>query len=414
MKYFEVDLVVNNKKVKEFLKAENKLEAVEIVQNKTGGTILKVSQKEIPLDVKLEELKDKLGENLFKKRINIEEFAVFLRQLGVMTNAGISLRDSFREGVASTNDKMIKKIASTAMEDIETGLGLTESFKKFKYELGVISIAIIGTGEMTGTLAESFQKLADILENIKQNRDNMKKALRMPIISLVVLMFAFVFLVMVVVPKFKGIFAKLGSDLPLPTQLLLTIQSVLSQYGIFILLSIVLAFFIHKKVYHSNQNYKLKSDKLLLRIYLIGTIIKLSQLQRFTMVLAELLKSGITLTAAIDNAVETLENEYLRHKLLFVNDSIQKGSSLAEALEDTELFERMIIQMIKSGESSGQIDIMLDKVATYYKSKFQMFIDNISAYIEPILMAFVAGMVLLLALGIFLPMWDLASAAKGR
>jgi general secretion pathway protein F/MSHA biogenesis protein MshG len=414
MKYFEVDLVINGKKTQEFVKAENKLEAVEVVQNRTGGTILKVIEKEIPLSVKLEELKDKLRENFFKKRINIEEFAVFLRQLGVMTNAGISLREAFREGVASTNDKMIKKIASTAMEDIETGLGLTESFKKFKYEVGVVSIAIISTGEMTGTLAESFQKLADILENIKQNRDNMKKALRMPIISLIVLMFAFVFLVMVVVPKFKGIFAKLGSDLPLPTQVLLTTQSVLSHYGIFMLLFAVFIFFLHKRLHSSNQNYRLKSDKILLKIYLVGTIIKLSQLQRFTMVLAELLKSGITLTAAIDNAVETLENEYLRHKLLFVNDSIQKGSSLAEALEDTGLFERMIIQMIKSGESSGQIDIMLDKVATYYKSKFQMFIDNISAYIEPILMAFVAGMVLLLALGIFLPMWDLASAAKGR
>jgi len=414
MKYFEVNIILNGKKNVKYVKADTKLEAAHTIQTATGGTLLKIREVAIPLSVRLEELKEKISERLGRKKVNIQEFAVFLRQLGVMTNAGISLIDSLHEGISSTNDKQIKAIAMKATEDIEAGLNMTDSLKEYEYEVGSVTIAMIKMGEMTGHLSESFQKLADILENIKQNRDNMKKALRMPIISMVTLIGAFVFLIMVVVPKFKGIFSKFGADLPLPTQLLLSIESLFSNYGLFVLIGITGLFMFHKQLYAKNEQYHFKVDKTMLRIYLTGMILKMSMLERFIMIMAELLRTGIPLTTALETAASTVDNLYLKEKFISVGNAIQRGSSLAEGFEDTELFEHMVVQMVKSGESSGQIDVMLQKVAEYYKARFQAIINNISTYIEPMLMVIVAGMVLLLALGIFLPMWDLAGAAKGR
>lgn len=414
MKYFEVYLVLNGKKNVQYLKALSKIEAVEAIQNSTGGTLLKIREVPVPVGIRLEDLKDKLLEKVGRKKVNIQEFAVFLRQLGVMTNAGISLRDALLEGISSTHDKQIKKIAVKAMEDIEAGLNLTDSLKHYEYEVGGITIAMIRMGEMTGSLAESFNKLATILESIKQNRDNIKKALRMPLISLAALIGAFIFLVLVVVPKFKGIFAKFGADLPLPTRLLLNIEQILSGYGVFILIFLAGAYLTHRRFYFQKESYRYKVDRFLLRIYPVGIIIRLSMLQRFVMVMAELLKAGIPLTESLQTAAETVENRFLKETLFGVNATIRRGSSLAEALDETELFERMVIQMVKSGEASGQIDVMLGRIAEYYKTRFQSLVDNIGAIIEPMLMIVVAGMVLLLALGIFLPMWDLAGAAQGR
>ena len=130
------------------------------------------------------------------------------------------------------------------------------------------------------------------------------------------------------------------------------------------------------------------------------------------MIFTELIRAGIPVVEALDTAVITTENEYLKEKLSLVKVSVERGVNLTESFRETGLFEGMLIQMIKAGEQGGALDQMLDKVAEYYKIKFQDLIENISSYIEPIMLGFIAGMVLLLALGIFLPMWDMAQTVK--
>ena len=133
----------------------------------------------------------------------------------------------------------------------------------------------------------------------------------------------------------------------------------------------------------------------------------------FTLVLGTLIKSGIPVSEALNTALGVIDNSYLKKQLETINVNIGRGVGLSEAVEQTGLFDNMSIQMIRAGESSGQLDQMLDKVSNYYNMKFQNIIDNLSAYIEPIMIALIAGLVLLLALGIFMPMWDLGKAAKG-
>jgi len=155
-------------------------------------------------------------------------------------------------------------------------------------------------------------------------------------------------------------------------------------------------------------------DKIMLspRFYLINKIIFLSTMHRYTLVFGELVKAGTPVSEALNTSVEMVDNLYIKEQLLTVNANIGRGMSLAESFEQTGLFENMLLQMIKAGEAGGQLDKMLDKVTGYYAMSFQEIIDNLSTYIEPILMFFISGLVLLMALGIFMPMWGMGEAAK--
>ncbi|MBP6325253.1 MAG: type II secretion system F family protein, partial [Sulfurospirillum sp.] len=150
----------------------------------------------------------------------------------------------------------------------------------------------------------------------------------------------------------------------------------------------------------------------ILKVYLIGDIIFYATLSRFTLVFTELIRAGIPIADALDTSLLTLDNTHLKKRLSAIKISVQRGVSLTEAFRDTGLLEGMLLQMIQAGEQSGTLDKMLEKVTQYLKSRFNQIIDNIASYIEPILLGFIAGMVLLMALGIFMPMWDMAKAVK--
>jgi len=149
------------------------------------------------------------------------------------------------------------------------------------------------------------------------------------------------------------------------------------------------------------------------KFYLIGKLVYLSNVYKYTLVFGSLIKAGIPVSDALNTAIGVVDNLYIKKELESINTNIGRGVSLSESFEQTNLFENMTIQMVKAGENSGQLDQMLAKVTQYYNMKFQNLIDNLSAYIEPIMIAMIAGLVLLLALGIFMPMWDLGRAARG-
>lgn len=161
------------------------------------------------------------------------------------------------------------------------------------------------------------------------------------------------------------------------------------------------------------EHIRFKWHKLLLRTYLVKNLIMFSTLSRFTLVFSELVRAGIPIADALDTAISMIDNLPLKQKLLSVRVTVEKGGALNKGLEETALFENMIIQMIRAGEDSGTLDTMVKKVAEYYKMRFDAIIDGLSEAIEPIMLFIIACMVILLALGIFLPMWDMGNAVQG-
>jgi general secretion pathway protein F len=200
----------------------------------------------------------------------------------------------------------------------------------------------------------------------------------------------------------------------MPTQVLLFLEHILNNYGLYILGGLILLVYSLLYYYKSDKNFKYKVDKILVhpKFYLIHKVIFFSSMHQYTLVFGELVKSGIPVSEALDTAVGMVTNSYIKEKLLTVNANISRGISLSDAFEQTELFENMPLQMIRAGEQGGQLDAMLGKVTDYYDARFQDLIDNLAAYIEPIMLFFIAGLVLLMALGIFMPMWDLGKAVK--
>ena len=415
MKFFEVEYMANGRRQKMTLKANNRSEAQAIAKNKNAGVIVKVGEtKSVPLEEQFADLMSKASTFLGSSKIKINNLIAAFRQLSVMTNAGISIHDSIKEVSKSTEDKRLKAIFITLNDDLNQGQSLTDAITKFKSELGDVVVAMVKLGESTGNMSESLHKLAEILQEVWENQRKFKKALRYPIIVMSAMAIAFVILMLFVVPQFREIFEQLGAKLPLPTIILLSIESALSNYGLYILGGFVATIYVMKYFYKNNPDFKYKFDKFLLKVYLINKIIFYSTMSRFNLIFTELVRAGIPIADALETATLTVENQDIHDKLATIKIAVSRGVSLTEAFRDTQLYESMLIQMLSAGEKGGAIDAMLEKITDYYKAKFSDLVDNISSYVEPIMLLFMACMVILLALGIFMPMWDLGNAVQGR
>jgi len=414
MKYYNVSVLAKGKKNVLLLKSSNKKEAIEKAKLKTGGIVVRVEETAPPLEETLNELKNELFSKFRKSRVNRRELIAAVRQLAVMTNAGIPLHDALVEIANSTTNDHLKNILSDLAESINAGISFSQSLKKYERELGSLTITMIRLGEQTGDMAHALFTLANILEQIDENVRKFKKAIRYPLITLGAMAVAFVILISFVVPKFKSIFAKFHAELPLPTKILLWLEHAFNTYGPYILLGLFILGFIVSYLYKKNAEFKYSADRLMLNVYLLKKIIYYSQLNRFMLVFSELVKAGIPIVEALDNSVSMIDNSYIKEKLQIVKQMVEKGSSIEEAFKETGLFENMILQMIAAGEASGQLDAMLEKITEYYGMKFDYILDNLSSYIEPIMLAIIGALVLLLALGIFLPMWDMARVVQGH
>ncbi len=414
MKFYQLDILLKGKKETIVLKAENREEALHLAKLKRGGVIVKIQETTPPLEERLKELQERAVSYFKAKKVKPDSLIAAIRQLAVMTNAGIPIYDALQEIANSSMDKTLSEILKQVAEDINSGMSLSESVENYRFQLGSLSITMIKLGEQTGNMPEALFTLANILEEIRENVMKFKKAIRYPLITLGAMAIAFVILIMFVVPKFKSLFERYQADLPIPTKILLWLEHAFSTYGLQILGVFAVIVFIVMYLYRTNEDFKYQMDKLMLKIYLIKDIVYYATLSRFTLVFTELVGAGIPVAEALDSAVAMVDNSYIKEKLDMVKVYVERGVSLTDAFKETGLFENMIIQMISAGEASGQLDGMMRKVSDYYRMKFNYILDNMSSYIEPILLTVIAGLVLLLALGIFMPMWDMAKAVKGR
>ncbi|MCI6660983.1 type II secretion system F family protein [Campylobacter sp.] len=406
MKTYKVTQKKLGRVLSDTISAQNIAQAKQIAVNKRGGIVIEVRESKDIFDPNV------IKTLLFTPKIKMLSYISTLRQLAVMTDAGISIHDSINEVVNNTKDKRVAQIFGRVRDDLDAGMNISESIVQFERDVGNVSIALISLGEQTGRLAESLNHLVEILQDVYDNRQKFKKAIRYPVVVVCAIILAFILLMVLVVPKFRDVFASFNAELPLPTRILLNIEWAFSNYGFAIGAGVLVAILITILVYHRNQGFKYSFDKYILKLYLIGNIIFFSTMSRFNLVFGELVRSGVPVIDALNTSLLNVENSFLRERLESVKISVSRGNSLSSSVAATELYENMLVQMIAAGERSGSIDARLGRITAYYKDRVNNILDNISAYIEPILLVFIAGMVILMALGIFMPMRDLAKAVK--
>ncbi len=414
MNYYKVTMTKRGKRITEVVKAKSKISAMRTAKQEfTGFNVLKAEETAPNMGDKIGDLLSGVQKS-FEPKVDIGNKISSIRQIAVMTDAGISIHDSIDEVAKNTENPKLRTIFTTMSNDINAGKGIGDSIEPYKEDFGHVAIAMTNLGEKTGNIAGAYHKLANILESIRDNTKKFKKAIRTPLITFAAMGVAFTILIMVVVPKFKEMFEKFDSALPVPTQILLFLENILNNYGLYVFGALIAIVYSGMHSYKTSREFKYKVDKILVhpKFYLIHKIVFFATMHKYTLVFGELVKSGIPVSEALDTAVGMVDNSYIKQKLLTVNANIARGISLSDAFEQTGLFENMLLQMIRAGENSGQLDMMLGKVEGYYDSRFQDLIDNLAAYIEPIMLFFIAGLVLLMALGIFMPMWDLGKAVK--
>jgi len=412
MKYYKVSMFYKGKQQDFVIRSLNKAEAIIDAKKSFPGLLVKIEETSMPFEEKVKIFKDIVSSKLLKKRLHYPIYIGSIRQLAVLIKAGISLKDALEDIGENTKDPLVKELFLKAAEAIDSGKTLSDVFAEYEQYVGGISLAMIRLGEQTGDLVMALNYLADIYDNMYQNRRKMIKALRYPVITLIFIAVAFVILILMVVPKFKAIFDQFHATLPLPTRILLGTEHVLSNYGLYVLVLLFVVIFLLIFFYKTSINFKYQMDKLFLKIYLIKQIIEYATLHRFLLTLSSLLGSGIPLLDALKISEGIIENEVIKRKIKVIITGINQGRTLAEMFKETDIVNYIALRMISAGEESGELDIMLKNAAKYYGDKFEDVIENMQASIEPIMLTVIGSLVLLIALGIFLPMWDLANAAK--
>lgn len=413
MKYFVATILTKGKRLEVPLYAKDRKEANDYAKLKYSGIIIKVVEENEPLEERFKKFRANFTRNIKKRKIKPDALIAAIRQLAVMTNAGISIHDSLSEITSSSDNQALKYVFKKLTDDINSGHSLSSSMENFHFELGNLTIAMVQLGEKTGDLDKALYALADMLEEIRANFTKFKKAMAYPRNVMIAMVIAFTILISYVVPKFKDIFEQLNVELPLPTQILLKLEYLFNNYGLYAIVGLILFFMSFKYLISNYKDIKLAWHKLLLKTYLIKNIIKFSTLSRFTLVFSELVRAGIPIAEALETAISMIDNLPLKIKLSSVRFTVEKGGTLNNGLKETGLFENMIIQMVRAAEDSGTLDAMMQKVAEFYKMKFDAIIDGLSDAIEPIMLIIIAAMVILLALGIFLPIWGMGSAVGG-
>jgi general secretion pathway protein F len=400
--WFKITYISKGKIKHRVVKASSPREAVEILKRREKRIIIR----------KVEEIEKKsLIDDLLKKldfsKIDLEEYISVIDQLYVMLDAGLGIDIVLENIKDNIKNKKLREIFNSIFNDIRAGFSLSESVKKFEKDLGILSVAIIILGEETGDLATAMKDLSEILTEILDNRKRLKKAIRYPVFIIFAMIIAFVIVILEVIPPFRKIFESMHMQLPLPTRFLLWVEHAFRAYGLYILTGALIIFAILTFLYTKNEKARFKIDKFMLKIYIVGSAIKLAMIGRFLFVVQRLIEAGIPIISAVEIGLKIVDNKYLYQKLSHIKTSIQLGNSIKNGFEETGLFEKMIIQMISSGEESGNLVLMLKKASNYYLERYRYIVDNIAVLIEPILIAAIAGFVFTLALGIFLPMWNL-------
>lgn len=346
----------------------------------------------------------------FVEKVTDTDIIQFSRQMYSLTKAGVPMLSALHGLSQSTKNVTLAETIRNVTTSLEAGRDLATSFSEHPEIFSLFYVSMIRIGETTGKLDEIFIQLARYMERDKRTRDQIKSALRYPSFVLIAIGIAVAIINLFVIPTFASVFAKFGSELPWATLVLLNTSNFTVAHWQELLGVLVVVFF-GIKHYVKTDEGRYRWDKHKLKLPLAGDIIYRGTLARFSRLFAMSTGAGVPLITALTVVAKALDNSYVEERILGMQTGIERGESITRTAAATGLFDSLVMQMMTVGEETGSIDTLLAEVAEFYEAEVENDIDKLSARIEPILTVFIAGIVLVLALGVFLPMWNLADVA---
>jgi MSHA biogenesis protein MshG len=348
-----------------------------------------------------------------RKPIVDEDLMIFSRQMYTLNKAGVPILRAFSGLQASATKPAMVDLLKDIRSSLDQGRELSAAMARHQDLFGGFYISMIRVGEMTGRLTEVFLRLNEHLEFERDVRERIKQAMRYPIFVLIAMAVAIVILNIFVIPVFAKVFAGFNTQLPLITRGLLGFSAWMIQWWpLLIAGSIGLAVGVRSYLRTPEGRYRWDSRKLKLPI--VGEIILKATLARFARSFALSSQSGVPLVQALTVVANTVDNAFIGARIEQMRDGIERGETISRCAAATGVFTPVVLQMINVGEETGELDNLLFEIAGMYERETDYNIKGLSAAIEPILLAIIGVLVLLLALGVFLPLWNLGQAAMGK
>jgi len=352
-------------------------------------------------------------QDLFAEKVQDSEVMLFSRQLYTLLKAGVPIMRALAGLQESSTSKAMKDVIQGVREGLDSGRELALSLALYPSVFSSFYLSMVRVGEMTGRLEEIFLRLYHHLEFEAFMRDQIKAALRYPTFVVIAMAVAIVVVNVWVIPAFARVFQGFGSELPLMTRILIGFSDfmVASWY---VLIGGVVGGVIAFKAWLRTAKGRYRWDKMKLGFPIAGPIIWKATLARFARSFALASKSGVPIIQALNTVALTVDNDYISEKIGQMRDGVERGESVLRTALQARIFTPVVLQMIAVGEESGSLDDMMEEVAELYQREVEIEIKNLSASIEPVLIVFLGVLVLILALGIFLPIWDLGKAAMKK
>jgi type IV pilus assembly protein PilC len=343
----------------------------------------------------------------FGGSVKAKELAIFTRQFSVMIDAGLPLVQCLEILASQQENKLFQKVLTNTRSQVEGGATLSAAMRSSPKVFDPLYVNMVEAGETGGILDTILQRLSTYIEkNVKLQRA-VKSALVYPVGVLTVAGGVITLLLWKVVPIFATLFAGLGVDLPLPTKIVIALSNFIgSIFGLFILIGIGAGIF-GLKVWYATPKGRFMLDSVVLKLPVIGLLMRKIAVARFTRTLGTLISSGVPILEGLDITAKTAGNAVVERALQRVRKSLEEGKSLTEPLRDAEVFPGMVTQMIAVGEQTGAMDAMLQKIADFYEEEVDAAVKDLLTALEPIMIVFLGVVVGGVVISMYLPLFSL-------
>ena len=366
----------------------------------------------MPLEIRLQSGQtERRLKKLLQKPVTHKEIILFSKQFRTLFNAGVPITQLLGILQTQTENPTLKKATADILQQVNTGNTLYQAFIAHSDIFPPLYCAMIRAGEFSGSMGDVLDRLTYLLEHENKIRSDITSALRYPKIVLGTLVCAFVFLLNWVVPSFAKLFASTKMELPLPTRMALAMNQVMSEYW-YILLFLVVCGAVGWHLWSKTAQGKYLIARLVLATPIIGKVMQKAIMARFAAIFAILQRSGVGILDSIDILSETINNAALAREFGEIKEKLRSGQGISEPLGSARYFTPLTINMIAIGENAGNLERMLDDLASHYDEEVEFAVGQMTEAIGPVLIVVLAGVVGFFALAIFMPMWDMTQLAK--
>jgi type IV pilus assembly protein PilC len=343
---------------------------------------------------------------LTKKKVKLKELSVFSRQFATMINSGLPILRALSILADQTSNGELARVLNECRLDIEQGSSLSAAIQKHPKVFSNLFVSMVKSGETGGSLDSVLLRLADMIENEVKLRGKIKSAMTYPIAVVALVSLIMSGMLLFVVPQFKSIYAQLGGSLPMPTRVLLALSEIFKKFWYIVIAAIFAGRFFFRR-WKATPNGREAVDAFKLRVPVFGTLFHKTALARFAGTLSMLLRSGVPILQALDIVSDTVNNRTIAKAVQDVQGSVREGESMAKPLAKHKVFPPMVVQMIAVGEETGQVDVMLEKVSTFYNQEVEASVDALTSLIEPLLIAVIGGAVGAAVIALYMPMFNI-------